>query len=275
MSNQPELNKYKQEIADLYTRRSQTYDNSDWHLQTARRLVEYGRVGFGQQILDMATGTGHVAIAAAEIVGSQGRVIGVDISSGMLDIARSKAQKLSLKNTEFILADAEVLDFPVNSCDRIFCASAFIWMSDLHAALTHWHKFLKPGGILGIHAFADTAFVGGVVTQKVAAKYGISFNMSKPTGTVEKCRSLLEQAGFKDIEIKIQQDGSYISLEKAKAMWAGSSHPAPGQYPPPLSTLSTEQLAQAKAEFENELESLQTERGIWNDITTIYVFGRK
>ena len=275
MSNQPELNKYKQEIADLYTRRSQTYDNSDWHLQTARRVVEYGRVSSGQQILDMATGTGHVAIAAAEIVGSQGRVIGVDISSGMLDIARSKAQKLSLKNTEFILADAEVLDFPVNSCDRIFCASAFIWMSDLHAALTHWHKFLKPGGILGIHAFADTAFVCGVVTQKVAAKYGISFNMSKPTGTVEKCRSLLEQAGFKDIEIKIQQDGSYISLEKAKAMWAGSSHPAPGQYPPPLSTLSTEQLAQAKAEFENELESLQTERGIWNDITTIYVFGRK
>ncbi|WP_293122682.1 methyltransferase domain-containing protein [Microcoleus sp. bin38.metabat.b11b12b14.051] len=275
MSNQPELNKYKQEIADLYTRRSQTYDNSDWHLQTARRLVEYGRVGFGQQILDMATGTGHVAIAAAEIVGSQGRVIGVDIATGMLDIARSKAQALSLKNTEFILADAETLDFPVNTCDRIFCASAFIWMSDLHATLTHWHKFLKPGGILGIHAFADTAFVGGVVTQKVAKKYGISFNMSKPTGTVEKCHSLLEQAGFKDIEIKIQQDGSYISLEKAKAMWAGSSHPAPGQYPPPLSTLSTEQLAQAKAEFENELESLQTERGIWNDITTIYVFGRK
>ena len=275
MSNQPELNKYKQEIADLYTRRSQTYDNSDWHLQIARRLVEYGRVSSGQQVLDIATGTGHVAIAAAEIVGSEGRVIGIDIATGMLDTARNKAQKLSLKNTEFMLADAEALDFRANSCDRIFCSSAFIWMSDLHAALTHWHKFLKPGGILGIHAFADTAFVGGVVTQKIAEKYGIFFNMSKPTGTVEKCRSLLEQAGFEDVEIKIEQDGSYISLEKAKAMWAGSSHPAPGQYPPPLSTLSTEQLAQAKAEFEVELEALQTEQGIWNDITTFYVFGRK
>lgn len=42
MNNQPKLDKYKQEIADLYTRRSQTYDNSDWHLQIARRLVEYG-----------------------------------------------------------------------------------------------------------------------------------------------------------------------------------------------------------------------------------------
>ncbi|WP_293144478.1 MULTISPECIES: methyltransferase domain-containing protein [unclassified Microcoleus] len=277
------LDKYKQEIADLYTRRSQTYDNSDWHLQIARRLVEYGRVSYGQQVLDIATGTGHVAIAAAQIVGSEGRVIGVDISPGMLDVARNKAQKLNLNNTEFVLADAENLEFPGNTCDslrdsfasRLFCSSAFIWMSDLHVALRHWHRFLKPGGIIGIHAFADTAFVGGVVTQKVAEKYGISFNMSKPTGTVEKCRNLLAQAGFKEIEIKIEQDGSYITVEKAKAMWAGNSHPAPGQYPPPLSTLSTQQLAQAKAEFEAEIEALQTQQGIWNDITTFYVFGQK
>ena len=275
MNNQPKLDKYKQEIADLYTRRSQTYDNSDWHLQIARRLVEYGQVSSGQQVLDIATGTGHVAIAAAQIVGSEGRVIGVDISAGMLDVARNKALELNLHNTEFLLADAEKLDFPGNSCDRIFCSSAFIWMSDLHAAPTHWHTFLKPGGIIGIHAFADTAFVGGVVTQKVAEKYGISFNMSKPTGTVEKCHRLLEQAGFEEIEIKIEQDGSYISLEKAKTMWAGNSHPAPGQYPLPLLTLSNEQLAQAKAEFEAELEALQTEQGIWNDITTFYVFGHK
>jgi len=61
MSNQPKLDKYKQEIADLYTRRSQNYDNSDWHLQIAQRLVEYGRVSPGPQILDLATGTGYVA----------------------------------------------------------------------------------------------------------------------------------------------------------------------------------------------------------------------
>ena len=42
MSNQPKLDKYKQEIADLYTRRSQNYDNSDWHLQIAQSLVVQG-----------------------------------------------------------------------------------------------------------------------------------------------------------------------------------------------------------------------------------------
>ena len=74
--------------------------------------------------------------------------------------------------------------------------------------------------------------------------------MSQPTGTVKKCQNLFQQAGFEAIDIKVEQDGSYISLEKAKGMWAGNSHPAPGQYPPPLSQLTSEQLIEAKAEFE-------------------------
>lgn len=277
MNTQPqlELNEYKQEIADLYTGRSQNYNDNDWHLRIAHRLVEYGQVGSGQQVLDIATGTGHVAIASAQLVGAEGRVVGIDISTGMLEQARRKAEALNLNNVEFQLADAESLDFPANSFDRIFCSSAFIWMSDLVAALRLWNKFLKPGGVIGIHAFADTAFVGGVVTQKVAEKYGVSFLMSKPTGTKKKCQTLLQKAGFDAIEIKVEQDGNYISLEKAKSMWSGSSHPAPGQYPPPLAQLSSEHLAQAKAEFEAELEALQTEQGIWNDITTFYVYGRK
>jgi ubiquinone/menaquinone biosynthesis C-methylase UbiE len=274
MNHPLKLDPYKQEIADLYTRRSSTYDRSDWHWQIARRLVEYGQVSNGQQVLDIATGTGHAALAAAEIVGLTGRVVGVDISAGMLDRARQKALELGFNNTEFLLADAEEIDLPNNSFDRIFCSSALIWMSEVHSALNLWHKFLKPEGIIGFHAFADTAFVGGVVTRKVAEKYGIDFQMNQPTGTVEKCRNLLEKAGFESVEVKVERGGGYITLEKAKAMWAGSSHPAPGQYPPPLAALSPEQLAQAKAEFEFELAALVTEQGVWNDITTFYVFGQ-
>ena len=276
MEKQLDLGVYKQEIADLYSGRSQTYDQNNWHLQIAHRLVEYGQVSSGQNILDIATGTGHVAIASAKLVGFEGKVIGIDISPGMLAQARQKIDKSNLlNNIEFQLADGETLDFANNSFDRIFCSSAFIWMSDLIAALRLWHTCLKPGGILGIHAFADTAFIGGVITQKVAQKYGIEFLMSQPTGTVKKCQNLFQQAGFEAIDIKVEQDGSYISLEKAKGMWAGNSHPAPGQYPPPLSQLTSEQLIAAKAEFEAELAALQTEQGIWNDITTFYVYGRK
>lgn len=216
-----------------------------------------------------------VAIEAAQIVGCEGQVVGVDISTGMLDQARRKVEALGLSNIEFQLADAEALNFPANSFDLVLCSSAFIWMADLTAALRLWQKLLKPGGTIGIHAFADTAFIGGVVAQKVAEKYGVSLAFSKPTGTIEKCHNLLASAGFESIEIKVEQDGNYISLEQAKRMWAGSSHPAPGQFPNPLSQLSSEQLAQAKAEFDAELEAMVTDQGIWNDILTFYAFGRK
>jgi ubiquinone/menaquinone biosynthesis C-methylase UbiE len=270
-----ELNDYKQQIADIYSRRSPNYDESEWHLQIARRLVEYAQIRRGQRVLDIATGTGMVAIEAAQIVGLEDRVVGVDISTGMLEVARRKIEALNLSNVELQLADAETLNFPDNSFDRILCSSAFIWMSDLTAALRLWLRFLKPGGILSFHAFAETAFVGGVVSQQVVEKYGVSLALSKPTGTVEKCYNLLAAAGYEAIKIEPEQYGSYISLERAKQMWTGSSHPAPGQFPNPLSQLSSQQQSQAKAEFEAKLAALETDRGIWNDIAIFFALGRK
>jgi len=59
-------------------------------------------------------------------------------------------------------------------------------------------------------------------------------------------------------------------------MWAGNdSVPTPGQHSNPLLKLSSEQLTQARVEFDAELEILQTEQGVWNDITIFYTFGRK
>jgi ubiquinone/menaquinone biosynthesis C-methylase UbiE len=176
MNQQLDLNEYKQQIADLYSRRSQTYDEGDWHPRIAHRLVEYAQISPGQQVLDIATGSGMVAIEAAQLVGSEGRVVGVDISTGMLEQAKRKIEALGLSNIEFQLADAENLNFPANSFDVVLCSSALIWMANIPAALCLWHGLLKPGGLIGFHAFADTAFVGGVVVQKVVEKYGISEN---------------------------------------------------------------------------------------------------
>lgn len=276
MNNQLKLDDYKQQVADLYSSRSSNYDNGDWHPRIAHRLVEYAHLRPSQHVLDIATGTGMVAIKAAQIVGIEGRVIGIDISIGMVEQAKRKVETLGLGNVEFQLADAEALNFLDNSFDCILCSSALIWMSDLSGALRHWHQLLKPGGLLGFHAFADTAFISGVVAQRVLEKYGVLLLLSKPTGTVEKCHNLLKQAGFVEIDVNTEQDGGYISLESAKGMWSGNgSVPAPGQHPNPLLQLSSEHLTQARVEFDAELETLQTKQGVWNDITIFYTFGRK
>ena len=279
MVNQLELNEYKQGVADSYDRRSQTYDNSEWHMQICHRLLEYSQVRAGQAVLDIGTGTGHLAIAAAQIVGNQGQVIGIDISARMLEQAQSKVNALGLSNVEFQLADAEALDYSADYFDHILCANTFPWMENKEATLRLWHQFLKPGGRIGIHTPADTAYVGAVVLRRVLVKYSLSLEPSNRIGSVEQCQNLFVNAGFEAVAVKTEQHGTYTNLDKAKAIWEGivvspssTSLKVSGN---DLSQLSSAQLAQAKADFEAEIESLQTEQGIWNDLTTLYILGRK
>jgi len=148
-------------------------------------------------------------------------------------------------------------------------------MTDLQSTLVHWRSRLKDTGKIGFHAFPENAFVTGVVAQLVLEKYGVLYLMSKPTGTVDKCQKLLKQAGYRNIDIKIDTDGNYISSEEARNSWVSATHPAPGQFPHPMSTMTEKQLSEAQSDFERELEMLNTKKGIWNDMTTYYVFGEK
>ena len=273
--NKMESQEYKQAIANLYSRRSETYDNSEWHDRMARRLVYYANIAAGSKVLDIATGTGMVAFYAAAKVERQGSVIGIDISEGMIEIAKSKLKSSEMPNVRFALGDGENLDFEENSFDYILCGSAFIWMSDIESALAHWRTRLKEGGKVGFHAFSESAFVAGVTAQSVLQKYGVCFLMSKPTGSVDKCKELLKQAGYRNIDIKIDSDGSYIDLAEAKNLWVSASNPTPGQFPHPMAEMTPEQLFDAHADFERELEKLNSEHGIWNDMTTFHVFGEK
>ncbi len=279
MVKQLELNEYKQGVAESYDRRSQSYDKSEWHVQICHHLLEYSQVSAGQTVLDIGTGTGHLAIAAAQIVGNRGQVIGIDISAGMLEQAQSKVEALGLTNVSFQLADAEALDCPVDHFDYVLCANTFPWMENKQATLRLWHQFLKPGGRIGVHTPADTAYIGAVVLRKVFAKYGVSLEASNRIGSVEQCQNLFIDSGFSAVEVKTEQYGSYTDLNNAKATWQGVVvHPSSTSLKlsgNELPQLSSAQLAQAKAEFEAELESLITQEGIWDDLTTLYILGRK
>lgn len=272
MNNPIKLNEYKQQLANTYNDRSHKYDESEWHQIIAYRLVDHAQICDGQQVLDIATGTGHVATKAAQIVGSSGRVVGVDISPAMLDQARNKAKKFSLSNLEFQLADAETMNFPHNSFDRILCANAFPLMTDRLAALKLWYKFLQPHGLIAIHVPGDRAFTVGIVLHNVLEKYGVVSTASELIGTSEKCWELITKAGFMLVEIQAQQYDNYITLEQAKQRWMINSSLT---FPNPLLQLSPQQLAQAKAEFDAQLEALATEQGIWNDGTSFFAIARK
>lgn len=273
--NSEDLQSYHKTITDTYDERSKNHDKSEWHRNTALRLVEELPIESGDSVLDIATGTGTIAFHAASLVGSSGKVVGIDISQGMLAQANKKLSASGLNNLEFSISDAENLEFPHRSFDRIYCASAFFWILDPVGTLKHWHDLLKSEGKLGFHALPDTSYVWVSVAQRVLEEYGISYILNKPTGTVEKCNKLLVEAGFNNIKIREEKHGKYIPLEQAKSAWIKKDDFSPGQYPNPLQNVSPEIVAKAQRDYESEMEALNTENGVWNDVTMFYVYGQK
>lgn len=91
------LSNYKQQIINDFNNR-QNYEN-EFHIRAANRLVELAKIQPGQQVLDVATGTGLAAIAAAVAVGSTGRVLGTDESCG--NAAASSAESRCFGTDEY------------------------------------------------------------------------------------------------------------------------------------------------------------------------------
>jgi ubiquinone/menaquinone biosynthesis C-methylase UbiE len=106
-----------------FDRRGPTYDADETHRRIITILVSGAPLQPDMRVLDIGTGTGTAALKAAEIVGSQGSVLGIDVSEGMLAEARRKGMAAGLQNVEFIHADAEQFDLPEESLDFMFCAS--------------------------------------------------------------------------------------------------------------------------------------------------------
>ncbi|KAI9888924.1 MAG: hypothetical protein M1814_006156 [Vezdaea aestivalis] len=103
----------------------------------------------GQTVLDLATGTGVIALEAAKVVGRRGQVIGVDISEDMIERARQFAAQ-SRGVTRFIVDSFENLDLIPElrgrKFDVITCGSGLKYAEDQAETLKNWAKHLKPGG---------------------------------------------------------------------------------------------------------------------------------
>ncbi|MBN3927150.1 MAG: methyltransferase domain-containing protein [Nostoc sp. NMS4] len=228
----------------------------------------------GQKILDVATGTGLIAIPAAEKVGSDGYVIGIDMTPGMLYQARQKIAAAKLQNIELIEADAEYLNFSDRSFDVIFCCEAIVLFPDILAILKKWYRFLKTAGFVAFTCPPETAYMASLQQRICARVLGVSLpHILEPLGSPEKCQNLLNQAGFRDIEIKIEPSGRYRPLRDNRLSEIAIKINFKGN--PRLSNLSPEQLNQLQVEYQAEIEKLATDRGIWEDTTKLFVRARK
>ena len=106
-------------------------------------LVQAAHLETGQRVLDVATGTGIAAEAAAEIVGPSGHVIATDISVPILDQARIRLATRA--NVSFAIEGGQALSFPRESFDAVLCSMGLMLFHDPTQGLSEFHRVLRGG----------------------------------------------------------------------------------------------------------------------------------
>lgn len=125
------------------------------HRLWKRFTVEMSGVRPGQQVLDIAGGTGDLARAFVREVGVNGRVVLADINASMLNVGRDKLLDVGVASRiEFVQANAECLPFAPGSFDLITIAFGLRNVTDKDAAIRSMYQSLKPGGRLLVLEFS-------------------------------------------------------------------------------------------------------------------------
>ncbi len=111
---------------------------------------ELGRLQRGERVLDLGSGAGTDSLIAAQMVGKEGHVTGVDMTPEMLAKARTAASTMNAGNVEFFEADAERLPLEDESVDVVISNGVIDLLPDKDAVFTELFRVLAPGGRLQI-----------------------------------------------------------------------------------------------------------------------------
>lgn len=138
-----------------------------------RKAVKYIGTIRPQKILDLATGTGDFAFEALKL--RPEKVIGYDISEGMMNYGRAKAAKMNVSGiVEFVKGDSENMQFPGNYFDAITVGFGVRNFENLEKGLKEMHRVVKPGGKIAILEASQPP------NAIIRAFYGLYFNNLVP-----------------------------------------------------------------------------------------------
>ncbi len=208
-------------------------DMLKWMAPVSDQLIRSTGISSGQTVLDVATGTGQPALSIAKIVGENGKVIGVDLSPEMLEVAKEEAAYEGLTNALFqVVKDESLSIFPDNTFDSVVCRNGLMFMPDPVKALKAFLRVLKPGGKASVTVWGspDKSPVIGVV-MKTISKYLPDLKAPSPAApgtpggpfsisSVDMLRDYFLKAGFSDFNAE-KSEVTVAQTDTSEQLWQG------------------------------------------------------
>jgi ubiquinone/menaquinone biosynthesis C-methylase UbiE len=220
MDKNPKKVEFKEWVAGVFDRASDTYDNVGPRFFTyhGKGLVEFSNIKPGSHVLDIACGKGAVLIPAGNKVGEEGKVIGIDISSSMVSKLESELKSIGISNAKVLKMDAEDLQFEDQSFDAAFCGLALFFFPDLGLALRECKRVLKPGGHFYFSTFAGFEAPWQDKIAKISKSYQekLAPAPTAETKAMDKEAEIekeLEAVGFVDLEHMVDSHPFYFEDE--------------------------------------------------------------
>lgn len=264
----------KHRLARLYSTVAPDYEEKGppIFVHAGKRLIEIAGVAPGHTVLDIATGRGAVLFPAAERVGSQGLVIGIDLAEGMVVQTRAAIARRALAHASVQQMDAECLNFPDTSFDRVLCSFAVFFFPDVTRVLVEIRRVLRPSGTIGF-AFTRSTDPQWRWYEELLAAYGALDGLPPSLGmpgirNAGALTALLTEAGFANARETVED--AELLFEDEDAWWAslwthGSRVPLERLAPDVLERLRAECLARARA--------LRGPKGLVQRHTFVYIIG--
>jgi len=186
-----------------WDRAASTYEQS-WQKQlepAQTRLMEMADLKPGENVLDLACGTGLISFRAAAAVGNGGRVTGTDISDGMIEECTRLAAGRGLGNATFQRMAAETLSFPDASFDAVLCGLGMMYVVDFAGAIREMFRVTRADGravsaVWGRRNECGWSEIFEIVQKRVQSEVCPMF-FQLGTGDLQKM--LFESAGFVDV----------------------------------------------------------------------------
>jgi SAM-dependent methyltransferase len=151
----------------------------------------------GEVVVDLGSGGGLDVFLASKMVGPEGRAIGIDMTTAMIERSRKNAQQGSFSNVEFYQSTIDRIPLPDSSVDCVISNCVVNLASDKSAVFREIARVLKPGGRLAISDIALKAELPPAVAQSMAAYVGCIGGAIK----IDDYREGLLAAGFEHVEI--------------------------------------------------------------------------